>query len=117
MKRFLRRSLGLTCGLAAFISPAFSQQALPVAELTARADSLYQAKQFGPATTYYGMAAERSDFKLKQADAYYNMACCLSLRGQADSALLILGKAVDAGFANQANMLADNRQFKNFQPG
>lgn len=107
MNRILLRSLCISFSLGAFSIAGFSQQSLPVEELSARADSLYLAKQFGPATTYYGITAEQSDFKLKKADAYYNMACCLSIRGKVDSALLILSKALDAGFGNKANMLAD----------
>jgi hypothetical protein len=35
------------------------------------------------------------------------MACCLSLQGKADSALLILNKAVKAGYNNKTNLLKD----------
>ncbi len=107
MHKALLKSITLSLSIAAFTCPAFSQQRLTPSELTTRADSLYQAKQFGAATTYYGMAAEQIDFNGKRAGAYYNMACCLSLQGKADSALNMLGKALKAGYGNKSNMLAD----------
>lgn len=93
--------------LSAMLSPAFAQKVLPLERVNQLSDSLYRAKQYAAATPYYGMVAEQADFKTKKASAYYNMACCLSLEGKTDSAMHILNKAIEFGYNNKQNMLAD----------
>lgn len=39
--------------------------------------------------------------------AYYNMACCLSLAGKSDSALIILKEAIKAGYDDKAHLQKD----------
>ncbi len=72
-----------------------------------QADSLYKAKQYQFAGRYYASLAERSDFPGKKATAYYNMGCCISLQGMADSAILVLKKSIQAGYGNKVNLLKD----------
>lgn len=87
--------------------PAYGQKKLPLSRVQPLADSSYRAKDYVKGTIYYGDLAERSDFNRAKASAYYNMACCLSLQGKSDSAMLILNKAIKLGYANKANMLED----------
>jgi hypothetical protein len=107
MNKTLLKTLPLVLAAMALFSPAFCQQSTALERAAKLSDSLYRAKQFALATPYYGFVAEQADFKSKKASAYYNMACCLSLQGKTDSALLILNKAIEAGYNNKANMLAD----------
>ncbi|WP_342644833.1 DUF2268 domain-containing putative Zn-dependent protease [Mucilaginibacter sp. CSA2-8R] len=97
----------VTTALGIWGGAAFSQQKLSVPRMGTLADSLYKAKQYAPATTYYAAVAQQSDFPAKKVNAYYNMACCLSLQNKQDSALLILNKAITAGYSNKAHLLAD----------
>ena len=87
--------------------PAYSQEKLALSRVQPLADSSYRVKDYPKASVYYGDLAERSDFKRGKAGAFYNMACCLSLQGKTDSAMLILNKAIQLGYANKANMLED----------
>jgi len=102
-----RSSFIITAALGIWASAAFSQPKLSVLRMGALADSLYKAKQYTPATTYYSAVAQQSDFPAKKVNAYYNMACCLSLQSKTDSALFILNKAIAAGYSNKSHLLAD----------
>lgn len=86
---------------------AHSQQQLSVPRMGALADSLYKAKQYAPAATYYSAVAQQSDFPAKKVNAYYNMACCLSLQNKTDSALLVLNQVITAGYNNKTHLLVD----------
>ncbi len=86
---------------------AHGQPKLSVSRMASLADSLYKVKQYAPATTYYSAVAQRSDFPAKKVNAYYNMACCLSLQNKKDSALLILNKAIAGGYSNKSHLLVD----------
>jgi hypothetical protein len=97
----------LTTALAIWSGAAYSQPNLSVPRMGALADSLYKAKQYAPATTYYSAVAQQSDFPAKKVNAYYNMACCLSLQNKTDSALLILNQAITAGYNNKSHLLVD----------
>ena len=107
MKKKLLPKLLLASVLVTYLHPAYSQEKVPLSRIQPLADSSYRAKDYTKAAFYYGDLAEQSDFKRAKAGAYYNMACCLSLQGKADSALLILNKAIQAGYANKANMMED----------
>jgi hypothetical protein len=72
------------------------------------ADSLYKAKNYPAAINYYSAVAEKSDFPAKKTNAYYNFACCLSLEGKGDSALLVLKKAVQVGYSNKFHLQTDS---------
>jgi hypothetical protein len=90
-----------------YFNSAFGQGKLLLSEVQIQADSLYKAKQYSRAGNFYSVLAERSDFENKKSTAYYNMACCISLQGMPDSALLVLGKAIKAGYNDTANVLKD----------
>ncbi|WP_432708018.1 TPR end-of-group domain-containing protein [Pedobacter sp.] len=108
MNKTLLKTFTLSFAISSMLFPAFSQNVLPLETAVKLSDSLYNAKQFTLATPYYGIVAEISDFKSKKAGAYYNMACCLSLQGKTDSAMLILNKAIDAGYNNKSNIISDS---------
>ncbi|SFM88391.1 Predicted Zn-dependent protease [Chitinophaga sp. YR627] len=93
--------------LSSAVNQGFCQEKQSPAQLQGLADSLYKAKQFPLAADYYSAVADRSDFPAKKVDAYYNMACCLSLAGKTDSALIILEKAVKAGYDNKTHLQRD----------
>jgi hypothetical protein len=57
-----------------------------------KADSLYAAKSYAAAGTYYLLAAGTDEFKASKRNEYYNAACCYSLSGKADSAMILLKK-------------------------
>lgn len=108
MNKTLLKSFAISFALSSMLIPAFSQNVLPLETAAKLSDSLYKAKQFALATPYYGIVAQKSDFKSKKAGAYYDMACCLSLQGKTDSAMLILNKAIDAGYNNKLNIVSDS---------
>lgn len=105
MNRLLFNTICLL--LSSYSGAVLSQEKLLLSEVQVQADSLYKAKQYPLAGKYYASLAERSDFQNMKAGAYYNMACCISLQGKTDSALLILKKAIKAGYSNKANLLKD----------
>jgi len=107
MKKSLLSAFLLSAVFVINFHPAYSQKKLPLSRVQPLADSSYRAKDYVKGTIYYGDLAERSDFNRVKASAYYNMACCLSLQGKTDSAMLILNKAIKSGYANKANMLED----------
>ncbi len=71
------------------------------------ADSLYKAKNFKQAGTYYLKAAQQADFKVLKISNYYNAACCYALSGQKDSALVLLTHAVNSGNKNVDHIKKD----------
>jgi hypothetical protein len=97
----------LTTALAIWSGAAHSQQKVSIPRMGVLADSLYKAKKYAPATTYYSAVAQQSDFSAKKVNAYYNMACCLSLQNKTDSALFVLNQAITAGYNNKSHLLVD----------
>ncbi|HMJ48743.1 MAG TPA: DUF2268 domain-containing putative Zn-dependent protease [Ferruginibacter sp.] len=88
--------------LFCFLSTIASAQ-----NITAKADSLYNAKQFVACGPLYVKAAGLSEFKGTMASNYYNAACCYAMAGNKDSAFLLLKKAVDLGWNNKSHLLKD----------
>jgi len=76
--------------------------------LSAKADSLYEAKNFTQAGTYYLRSARQAEFKASATGDYYNAACCYSLAGKIDSAMGLLKLAVISGYKNVAHMIVDS---------
>lgn len=72
-----------------------------------KADSLYAAKRFAAAGKYYLFAAGTAEFKVSKSSQYYNAACCFSLSGKTDSAMVLLKKAVENGYKNGAHLVVD----------
>ena len=72
-----------------------------------KADSLYAAKSFAAAGKYYLFAAGTAEFKASKSSQYYNAACCFSLTGKTDSAMVLLKKAVENGYKNGAHLVVD----------
>jgi hypothetical protein len=73
-----------------------------------KADSLYAAKSYAAAGSYYLLAASTTEFKASKRSQYYNAACCFSLSGKTDSAMLLLKKAVENGYKNAAHLRVDS---------
>jgi len=71
------------------------------------ADSLYQAKNYPLAGYYYLEMARNAEFKTLRLDHYYNAACCYSLSGKTDSAMVLLRLSVASGFKNSAHLKED----------
>lgn len=107
MKKSLLTTFCLCLFLSTNFSPALGQEKLLLSRVQRLADSLYSAKQYSLAGTYYSALAERSDFEGKKASSYYNMACCVGLQAMPDSALSILTKAIKMGYSDKANLLKD----------
>jgi tetratricopeptide (TPR) repeat protein len=107
MNKTLLRPLALCLCIGSYFTPAFSQTKLPLSRLQTLSDSLYKAKDYPRAANYYAAVAEESDFKSMKSSAYYNLACCLSLQGKTDSALVNLKQAIAEGYNNKENMLVD----------
>jgi hypothetical protein len=76
-------------------------------KLGRKADSLYAAKAYLKAGRAYLLASEAEEFKALKTGNYYNAACCYSLAGQRDSAMLLLKEAVSSGYRNKAHLLED----------
>lgn len=72
-----------------------------------KADSLYAAKSYAAAGRYYLLAAGTDEFKALKRNEYYNAACCYALSGKADSAMLLLKKAVENGYKDGAHLKVD----------
>lgn len=75
--------------------------------IKARADSLYQAKNFAAAAPVYLLAASIAEFKGTKASNYYDAACCFALSIQPDSAFSCLNKAKELGWNNKTHLLKD----------
>ncbi|WP_041735553.1 gliding motility protein GldB-related protein [Dyadobacter fermentans] len=71
------------------------------------ADSLYECKNYSLAAYYYLQSVPLKDFDTKKRDMYYNAACCFALTAQADSAILMLEKAIELGYTNKNHLTTD----------
>jgi uncharacterized protein YjaZ len=75
--------------------------------IKARADSLYQAKNFAAAAPVYLWVASLAEFKGTKAGSYYDAACCFALSNQPDSAFKYLNSAKELGWSNKTHLLKD----------
>jgi hypothetical protein len=73
----------------------------------ARADSLYNAKDYHAAAPTYVWAANLNEFRGAKASSYYNAACCYALTGSKDSAFICLEKAKEFGWTNKSHLMSD----------
>lgn len=71
------------------------------------ANNLYLAKNFADCGPAYLRLYALSDFAPQRAAALYNAACCYALNNRTDSALLLVQKAVEAGYDNREQLLQD----------
>ena len=71
------------------------------------ADSLYTARNFDEAGRFYLKSLSESEFNATSRGIYYNAACCFSLAGKKDSAVILLKKAVSYGFNDTVNLTKD----------
>jgi Predicted Zn-dependent protease (DUF2268) len=71
------------------------------------ADSLYKAKSYGAAADNYKLAASIDEVKKQKAGNLYNASCSYSLYGKKDSAIAYLKKAINNGFDDKKNLMAD----------
>jgi phospholipase/carboxylesterase len=84
---------------------------------SARGDALYQDRQYEDAAeAYLEHVARRPD----DANAWYNLACCLSLAGRKEDAVSAFRQAVKAGFTDADHIKGDTdldaiREEKSFQ--
>jgi len=76
-------------------------------QLRKNADSLYKAKSYQKATTFYLKSAATADFNLQKSGSLYRAACCYSLEGNPDSAFIMLRKSIRAGYSDKENLLKD----------
>jgi hypothetical protein len=72
-----------------------------------KADSLYEAKSYAAAGSYYLLVAKAEEFKALKRNDYYNAACCYSLSGKTDSAIILLKIAVENGYKDGAHLKVD----------
>ena len=85
----------------------YGQPVLSAQRLEKAGDSLYYAKKYSEASTYYLQSATIAEFKVKQAELHYNASCCLSLDNKIDEAIRVLEKAVLLGYDDKKNLLID----------
>ena len=76
-------------------------------QLRKNADSLYRAKSYQEAAWLYMGAAAAADFNLQKENGLYRAACCYSLVGNKDSAVVALGEAIRAGYNDKEHLLGD----------
>lgn len=107
-KTSTRRQGVMTIALLCLAIAGFCQTNNNARRLGQLADSLYRAKDYLAATSYYLQHAAIADFRSSKASSLYNAACCLGLQKKNDSALLYLKKAIAAGYANKTNLVNDN---------
>lgn len=105
--RFLALLLALALPLHADSLSDALQKALDNAKrppLSAKGDDLYQEKDYeGAAAAYLEHVTHRPD----DGNAWYNLACCLSLAGHKDDAVRALEQAIRAGFTDFDHMKGD----------
>jgi hypothetical protein len=77
-------------------------------KLSDEAQRLYLAKNYAKAGPYFLASARQTEFKAFKSDDLYNAACCYSLSGKADSALILLKEAVNDGYKNFAHLKVDS---------
>ena len=93
--------------LFVFISFLLMVFGLSAQNIKAKADSLYQVKNFSAAAPLYVWAASLTEFKSSQASNYYDAACCFALSSNPDSAFAYLKKAKDQGWNDKTHLLKD----------
>jgi uncharacterized protein YjaZ len=93
-------SLLLTCVYTA----AFAQN---VNQVSKKADSLYQAKNYAQAGPYYVKAATIAEYPAVKKNQYYNAACSYALAGKTDSAFMLLHAAIKNGYINVKHIKED----------
>jgi hypothetical protein len=76
-------------------------------ELSKNGDSLYRAKNFVVAATFYLHAAEKDELRSLRQSNYYNAACCYALSGKADSALHYLKLSFSNGNKDVSHLKED----------
>jgi hypothetical protein len=86
-----------TLSLIGFALTSFSQNRT---EISRKADSLYKAKNYALAGSYYIKAADNSNYSAIKRNDYYNAACSYSLAGKTDSALKFLNASIKNGYTN-----------------
>jgi hypothetical protein len=91
-----------------FLLLLLSTSAFAQKSLSAKADSLYQAKKFTQAGTYYLQSAKQAEFKVSASGDYYNASCCYALSGKADSALILVKQAVNSGYKDFKHLKIDS---------
>lgn len=117
MRSLISRGLGglvFVAGLAPNLLSAQTKLLAPVKPLLANAerleavaDSAYRAKSYAFAATTYRQLGQQARFASGRGTPYYNAACCQALAGQPTAALQTLKAAVQAGYANAKQLLAD----------
>jgi hypothetical protein len=80
---------------------------LSAQNIKAKADSLYQARNFSSAAPLYLQVASLTEFKTSMASNYYDAACCFALSNNSDSAFFYLKKAKELGWNNKTHLLKD----------
>lgn len=85
----------------------YGQSSLSAQKLEKTGDSLYYAKKYSEASTYYLKSATIAEFKVKQAELHYNASCCLSLNNKIDEAIRVLEKAILLGYDDKKKLLID----------
>ena len=106
-KQNFQRSYLLLCFSFLLCPVIYGQQKLSNKETEKLADSFYNKKNYPQATFTYLSIVEQTDFPGKKAGLLYNIACCLSLQEKKDSALYFLKRAIETGYSNKKNVLAD----------
>ena len=96
-----------TCSLFAILLLLIGTASFGQSGLGQIADSLYMAKNFVDAGSFYLKSLSESEFKADNKGIYYNAACCFSLAGKKDSAIILLKKAIDYGFNDTAHLKKD----------
>lgn len=76
--------------------------------MSKKADSLYDAKDYLPAAELYVKSASLQEFRNGMASAYYNAACCYALKGDKANAFAYLEMAIENGYENKDHLLKDS---------
>ncbi|MET3112297.1 tetratricopeptide (TPR) repeat protein [Pedobacter sp. CG_S7] len=85
----------------------YGQVVLSPQRLEKTGDSLYYAKNYSEASTYYLNSAAIAEFKVKKVTLFYNASCCLSLDNKIEEAIIELKKAISLGYDDKNNLLND----------
>lgn len=89
------------------ITVIYGQSILSAHKLEKMGDSLYNAKRYSEASTFYLRSAGIAEFKAKQVGLFYNASCCLSLDYKIDEAITQLKKAISLGYDDKKSILND----------
>ena len=102
------RHLVLSICMSLVYCTTSAQATLAPQQISAKADSLYSAKNYIAAADMYLQHIAVVEFKAFKRSSFYNAACCFALAGKTAQAIIALQSAIALGYNNKAHLLEDS---------